>query len=143
MLRRTSYALLVLVSLFSGTQDARGQSNVDELWSNWPLGGVRGRIVFRVPREEMPKFEKFVSEFAIRHGLIKFVSSNRPILSGREFISDWYRSFGGVTMFVTDITLPEKVQVAFYGRTDGKGVVEADRAFLDFTSLGSGFKRYE
>lgn len=97
----------------------------------------------RVSREEKADFRRFMDEFAKERSLTKVSSADRPVLDGREFVSDWYRRSDGVTMFVTDITAPEKMRVIFYDEEGGKGSVEAEQLLTEFKSLSSRFRRYE
>lgn len=121
----------------------RGQTNADELWSGWQLGRLRGSLILRLSSEEENSFMSFVEKFTSERVFLKFQSVGRPALSGRRFVSDWYRRSDGVTMFVTNITMPEKMQVAFYDRKDGKGAIEAEQIFLEFEGLSSMFVRYK
>ena len=50
-----------------------------------------------------------------------------PVLDGRAVFLAWFRRQDGVTMLVTDLSAPEKMQAFFYGRADGtEGAVTAD-----------------
>jgi hypothetical protein len=50
-----------------------------------------------------------------------------PTIDGRAVFLAWFRRVDGVTMLVTDISAPEKMQAFFYGRKDGTaGPVAAD-----------------
>lgn len=142
MLKPTGFGFLVVL-LFSNMQLARGQTNVDDLRSNWPLGDVRGSIHLRIPNEEKQKFMIFLEDFTKQRFFVKISSADRPVLSGREFVSEWYRRPDGVTILVTDITAPEKMRVIFYDRKDGRGGAEAKQAFGEFQALSSGFRKYE
>lgn len=84
-----------------------------------------------------------MDDFAESRYFLKISSANKPALDGREFMSDWYRRPDGVTILVSDITKPEKMQVSFYDRKDGKGTAEAEQAFLEFKALSSRFRTYE
>lgn len=84
-----------------------------------------------------------MENFAADRSFVKISSANGPVLDNREFISDWYRRPDGVTIFVTNITAPEKMRVIFYDKKGGEGAIEAERVFLEFKSLSSRFKRYE
>lgn len=124
-------------------RDARGQVGVDELKSGWQLGSHRGSVHLRISDEKRNSFAKFMEEFASNRSFVKVSSANGPVLDGRGFVSDWYRRSDGVTMFVTDITAPEKMRVIFYDKKDGEGSIEAERVFLEFRSLSSRFRKYE
>ena len=97
----------------------------------------------RISEEEKGDFAKFMEKFATGRSFVKISSVNGPVLDGREFVSDWYRRSDGVTMFVTDITAPEKMRVIFYDKKGGEGAIEAERMFLEFRSLSSRFRKYE
>lgn len=73
---------------------------------------------------------KFLERFTSERAFLKFPSVGRPALSGREFVSGWYRR-------------PEKMQVAFYDGKGGKGTVEAEQNFFEFEKLSSMFVRYK
>lgn len=123
--------------------DARGQAGVDEMKSGWQLGSHRGSIHLRISEKEGKIFAKFMEEFAANRSFVKISSANGPVLDDREFISDWYRRPDGITIFVTNITAPEKMRVIFYDKKGGEGAAEAERVFLEFKSLSSSFRRYE
>lgn len=137
-------SILFALSLFiNGVKDARGQVGVDEMKSGWQLGSHRGSVHLRISEKEQKIFAIFMEEFAVNRSFVKINSANGPVLDDREFISDWYRRLDGVTIFVTNITAPEKMRVIFYDKKGGEGTTEAEQAFLEFKSISSRFRRYE
>ena len=93
--------------------------------------------------EEKGDFAEFMEKFATERSFVKTSSANGPVLDGREFVSNWYRRSEGVTIFVTDMTAPEKMRVIFYDKKGGEGAIEAERMFIEFRSLSSRFRKYE
>lgn len=140
---KVALVLLALCLLPKGVRDARGQVGVDELRSGWQLGSHRGSVHLRISEEERNSFWKFMEEFAFNRSFVKVSSASGPVLDGRGFVSDWYKRSDGVTIFVTDITAPEKMRVIFYDKKGGEGAIEAERVFLEFRSLSSRFRKYE
>lgn len=143
MLKLVALIFSVLAFSLVDPHLGRGQPNADGLWSGWQLGSLRGSVILRISDEERASFVKFVDDFASERAFSKFPSVGKPSLSGREFISSWYRRPDGVTIFVTNITMSVKMQVAFYNKIDGEGTAEAERTFFEFKALSSMFSTYE
>lgn len=139
----TKCVLWLVLYLFAAVQHTEGQIRSDDLISNWLLGSLRGHLTLRISDDEKPSFRKFVDDFVSASSFMKISSADKPVLDGREFMSDWYRRLDGVTILVSDITKPEKMQISFYDRKDGRGTAEAEQAFAEFKALSSRFRTYE
>ena len=79
-----------------------------------------------------------LADYIGRYGFEVTGRPGGPTLEGRAVFLAWFRRQDGVTMLVTDIAAPEKMQAFFYGRSDGsEGAVAADLAQAYVAKMGS------
>ena len=86
-------------------------------------------VTLRIGPADDPGFLHDLADYITRYGFKVTGQPGGPVLDGRAVFLAWFRRQDGVTILVTDISAPEKMQTFFYGRKDGTaGAVAADLA---------------
>ena len=118
MLRRP-VLLCGLAALLAWAVPARAQPK--------DLGPPLGVVTLRIGPVEDAGFLHDLADYIQRYGFDVTGRPGGPVLDGRAVFLAWFHRQDGVTMLVTDLSAPEKMQAFFYGRADGtEGAVAAD-----------------
>ena len=90
-------------------------------------GPPLGVVTLRIGPADDAGFLHDLADYIQRYGFDVTGRPGGPVLDGRAVFLAWFRRQDGVTMLVTDLSAPEKMQAFFYGRADGtEGAVTAD-----------------
>ncbi len=91
------------------------------------LGPPLAVVTLRIGPADDAGFLHDLADYTNRYGFDVTGRPGGPVLDGRAVFLAWFRRQDGVTMLVTDLSAPEKMQAFFYGRPDGTaGAVAAD-----------------
>ena len=102
------------------------------------LGPPLAVVTLRIGPTEDAGFLHDLADYIQRYGFDVTGRPGGPVLDGRAVFLAWFRRQDGVTMLVTDLAAPEKMQAFFYGRPDGtEGAVAADLAQAYVAKMGS------
>ena len=74
-----------------------------------------------------------LADYTNRYGFTVIGRPGGPQLDGRDVFLAWFQRDDGVTMLVTDITAPERMQAFFYPRKDGTAAAQTSdlaRAYM-------------
>ena len=119
MLRRRPVLFCGLAALLLSALPARAQPQ--------NLGPPLGVVTLRIGPADDAGFLHDLADYIQRYGFDVTGRPGGPVLDGRAVFLAWFRRQDGVTMLVTDLSAPEKMQAFFYGRADGtEGAVTAD-----------------
>ena len=106
------------------------------------VGPPLGVVTLRIGPAEDAGFLHDLADYTNRYGFQVTGQPGGPVVEGREVFLAWFRRDDGVTMLVTDISAPLKMQAFFYGRKDGTaGDVAAD-LMRDYVSKMSSYKAF-
>lgn len=83
------------------------------------VGPPLGAVTMRIGPATDAGFLHDLADYTNRYGFEVAGRPGGPVLDGRAVFLAWFRRQDGVTMLVTDIAAPEKMQAFFYGRKDG------------------------
>ena len=93
------------------------------------LGPPLAAVTLRIGSADDAGFLHDLADYTSRYGFEVTGHPGGPMVDGRAVFLAWFRRGDGITMLVTDLTAPEKMQAFFYGRKDGTaGAVAADLA---------------
>lgn len=81
-------------------------------------------VTLRVSAHDDTGFLHDLSDYTDRYGFTVLGHPGGPKLDGRDVFLAWFRRGDGVTVLVTDITAPERMQAFFYPRKDGTGAAQ-------------------
>ena len=102
------------------------------------LGPPLAVVTLRIGPADDAGFLHDLADYIGRYGFQVTGRPGGPMLDGRAVFLAWFRRQDGVTMLVTDISAPEKMQAFFYGRKDGTdGTVASDLAQAYVAKMGS------
>lgn len=102
------------------------------------LGPPLAVVTLRIGPADDAGYLHDLADYIRRYGFAVTGNPGGPMLDGRAVFLAWFRRQDGVTMLVTDISAPEKMQAFFYGRPDGTaGAVTADLAQAYVAKMGS------
>ena len=86
-----------------------------------------------------------LADYTNRYGFSVTGQPGGPVIDGRAVFLAWFKRQDGITVLVTDVAAPEKMQAFFYGRKDGTaGEVTVDLAknyvakMASYPEFGSG-----
>ena len=113
MLRR---GLLVL-ALVAGLAIAAPAQPID-------VGPPLAVVTVRVSPADDAGFLHDLADYTNRYGFSVTGRPGGPQLDGRDVFLAWFRRDDGVTMLVTDISAPERMQAFFYPRKDGTAAAQ-------------------
>ena len=129
---RRGLAVLLCAGLWAGSDHGQPQGS----------GPPVAAVTLRVGAADDAGFLHDLADYIHRYGFSVTGQPGGPMLDGRAVFRAWFRRDDGVTMLVTDIAAPEKMQAFFYGRSDGtEGAVAADLAQAYVVKMGS-YKAY-
>ena len=95
-------------------------------------------VTLRIGAAEDTGFLHDLADYNNRYGFEVTGRPGGPVIGGRAAFLAWFRRQDGVTMLITDVSAPEKMQAFFYGRPDGtEGAVTADLAQAYVEKMGS------
>ncbi len=93
------------------------------------LGPPLAVVTLRIAPSNDNGFLHDLADYTNRYGFQVTGTPGGPVLNGRPVFLAWFKRQDGVTILVTDMSAPEKMQTFFYGRKDGTaGAVAADLA---------------
>ncbi len=102
------------------------------------LGPPLAAVTLRIGPADDAGFLHDLADFTNRYGFTVVGKPGGPVMDGRAVFLAWFRRQDGVTMLVTDMAAPEKMQAFFYGRPDGTaGEVTADLVRAYVAKMGS------
>ena len=102
------------------------------------LGPPFAAVTLRIGPADDAGFLHDLADYTNRYGFSVTGHPGGPMMNGRAVFLAWFRRQDGVTMLVTDMAAPEKMQAFFYGRPDGtEGAVTADLAQAYVAKMGS------
>ncbi len=78
-------------------------------------------VTLRVSPADDAGYLHDLSDYTDRYGFTVLGHPGGPKLDGRDVFLAWFRRDDGVTMLVTDMAAPERMQAFFYPRKDGTG----------------------
>ncbi len=83
------------------------------------VGPPLATVTLRVSPADDTGFLHDLADYTNQYGFVVLGRPGGPQLDGRDVFLAWFRRDDGVTMLVTDITAPERMQAFFYPRKDG------------------------
>ena len=78
-------------------------------------------VTLRVSPTDDTGFLHDLADYTNQYGFDTVGQPGGPQVDGRAVFLAWFRRDDGVTMLVTDISAPERMQAFFYPRKDGTG----------------------
>ena len=102
------------------------------------VGPPLAAVTLRIGPAEDAGFLHDLADYTGRYGFAVTGHPGGPMVDGRAVFLAWFRREDGITMLVTDLAAPEKMQAFFYGRKDGTaGAVTSDLAQAYVTKMAS------
>lgn len=106
------------------------------------VGPPLGVVTLRIGPADDAGFLHDLVDYTNRYGFQVTGEPGGPTIDGRGVFLAWFRRDDGVTMLVTDISAPQKMQAFFYGRKDGTaGEVAAD-LMQNYVAKMASYKAY-
>ncbi len=119
-LTRLSRRALAITLLAAVASPARAQSAQS-------LGPPLAVVTLRIGSGDDAGFLHDLADYIQRYGFDVEGRPGGPVIDGRAVFLAWFHRQDGVTMLVTDLSAPERMQAFFYGRPDGtEGAVASD-----------------
>ena len=95
-------------------------------------------VTLRVSPADDTGFLHDLADYTNKYGFSTVGRPGGPQLDGRDVFLAWFRRDDDVTMLVTDISAPERMQAFFYPRKDGTGAPQtSDLAQAYARKMGS------
>jgi hypothetical protein len=106
------------------------------------LGPPLAVVTLRIGPADDAGFLHDLADYIGHYGFDVTGRPGGPTIDGRAVFLAWFRRQDGVTMLVTDISAPEKMQAFFYGRQDGTADPIAEDLVKAYISKMGSYKAF-
>ena len=106
------------------------------------LGPPLAVVTLRIGPADDAGFLHDLADYIGHYGFDVTGRPGGPMIDGRAVFLAWFRRQDGVTMLVTDLSAPEKMQAFFYGRKDGTAGPIASDLVQAYVNKMSSYKAF-
>ena len=106
------------------------------------LGPPLAVVTLRIGPADDAGFLHDLADYIGHYGFDVTGRPGGPMIEGRAVFLAWFRRQDGVTMLVTDLSAPEKMQAFFYGRKDGTAGPIASDLVQAYVNKMSSYKAF-
>ncbi len=123
---------LLAVATAAGCGVARAQGIDGRTDGGIDVGPPLVVVTLRISPADDTGFLHDLADYTNQHGFVVLGRPGGPQLGDRAVFLAWFRRDDGVTLLVTDITAPERMQAFFYPRKDGTAAPETSDLAQDY-----------